>query len=64
MTESQQLEAPAETSGAPEATDEGGGLPDVLYRGSHVPAGNAGMNVDPVGLEQALPTKNCLAGRR
>ncbi len=62
MTESQQLEAFAETSGATEAlaTDEGRGLPDVLYRGSHVAAGNTGMNFDPVGLEQAIPTKNCL----
>jgi hypothetical protein len=40
MTGSQQRasEAYAETSGAPAAKDEGGGLPDVLYRGSHVAA--------------------------
>ncbi len=60
MSGIQQLEASAETSGAPVATEKYGGLPVVLYRGSHVAVGNAGMNVDPVGLEQALPAETCM----
>jgi hypothetical protein len=51
----QQFEVSAETSGAPVATEDDSGL-----QGSHVAVGTAGMHIDPVGLEQALPAETCM----
>jgi hypothetical protein len=60
MTSIQLTETSAKASGISVATADSGAQLSFLYRGSRDAGGDAEVNVDPIGLGRALPTRTCV----